>query len=194
MNRLDYITEKVPRLFTDRHAKLMYGLIRWMNIRSAVEVGAFHGYCSLHITEAIKENGGGKLTVIDDFSLQSDAAAIHNNFARAGLADILEIRAGKSTEVEWPRAEFAFIDGDHSLDGCLHDCNQAISNGAKVVCIHDTVGWWGPRDYVEEFRKQSEGTWDVIEGNFDSGFAVMVYREPKPPVQYSKADFPSGAV
>jgi predicted O-methyltransferase YrrM len=173
----------------------MYGLCLWHRVRSAVEVGAYHGYCSLHIAQAIKENGGGKLTVIDDFSLDTNAAAIHNNFARAGLADTLEIVSGKSVDVKWPSpVDFAFIDGDHSLEGCLHDCNKAIECGAKIVCIHDSVGWWGPRGYVEVFREQSKGLWDVFEGNFDSGLAVLVSREKKPDVQYSEKDYPAGAV
>lgn len=194
MNYLDIITDGIPRLFTDRHAKLMYGLCRWFNVRSAVEVGAFHGFCSIHIAQAIKENGGGKLTVIDNFSLQNDAAAIHNNFAKAGLADILEIRAGDSkSDSLWPfRTEFAFVDGDHSYNGCLNDCNQAIQRGARIVCIHDSVGWWGPRGYVEQFRKESGELWDVFEGNHDSGLAVLVKREVKPDPIYSEAEYPSG--
>lgn len=193
MSFLDNLTTGVPRLFTERHAKLMYGLCRWLDVRNAVEVGAFHGYCALHIAQAIKENGGGTITVIDDFSLDNDAAAIHNNFQRAGLADTLKIISGDSREVKWPYGiDFAFIDGDHSLDGCVNDCNKAISAGARCLAIHDSVGWWGPREYVEMARKQGEGMWDVFEANHDSGLAVMVKREEKPPVIYSEEEYPSG--
>lgn len=193
MNQLELLTRDVPRLFTERHAWLMYGLCKWLNVRSAVEVGAYHGFCSLHIAQAIKENGGGRLTVIDEFSLNNDAAVIHNNFAQAGLADILQIVSGDSREVAWPKSvDFAFIDGDHSFEGCLFDCNTAIEHGARVVCIHDTVSWWGSRRYVEEFRRITQSDWDIFEGVHDSGLAVLVKREPKGGLTYTEESHPSG--
>lgn len=189
------MTENIPRLFTERHAMLIYGLCRWLGVRNAVEVGAYHGYVTIHMAQAIKENGGGKMYVIDDYSLQDTACHIHNNMARAGLSDMLNMIHGDSMQVAWPRPiDFAFIDGNHSFDACLSDCNKAIENGAKAVAIHDTVGWWGPREYIEVFREKSGELWDVFEGNFDSGLGVLVKREPKPEPLYTQESHPTGLV
>ncbi len=195
MNTLDLATRNVERLWTDRHAWLMYGLVRWLQPRSVVEVGAWHGFCTMHLAQALKDSGGGQITVIDDFSLGNAASTLHNNLASIGCADMLTILSGKSAEVVWPKkVDFAFIDGDHSFEGCLHDCNKSIEAGAQCLCIHDTQGWWGPMDYVETFREQAKGTWDVIESNFDSGFAVLLKREPKTAPFYTEKDYPKGCV
>ena len=195
LDRTVTIAEGIERLHTSRHAWVMYGLIRSLCPHSVVEVGAWHGFCTLHLAQALEDNGAGVVTVIDNFSLQNDAVAIHNNLNRAKLGHRLNIINGKSSEVQWPaQVDFAFIDGDHSLQGCLDDCNKAIQRGAVCVCIHDTVGWWGPRDYVEMFRKESAGQWDVMEFGYDSGFTVLLKQFPKPPVFYSEKDYPEGHV
>lgn len=196
MNNLEQLTRDIGRLHTSRHAWLMYGLCKWLNVRSALEIGAWHGFCSVYIATAIKENGGGLLTIIDDFSLQNDCAALHNNLRIAGVSDMVEVISAPSdtiTELKSP-VEFAFIDGDHSLNGCVKDCNLAIEHGAHTLCIHDTVGWWGPRDYIEIMRDQGAGHWDVIEGYHDSGLAVLRKRQPKPEPIYSEAEYPAGCV
>lgn len=173
----------------------MYGLVRWLRPETVVEVGAWHGFSTMHLAQACQDNGFGTVYAIDDFSLGNSGAVIHNNLQKAGLSHRLVLVPGKSTDVTWPgKVDFAFVDGDHSLQGCLHDCNKAIERGARCVCIHDTVGWWGPRDYMDLFREQAVGTWDCIEGNFDSGFAVLVRREDKPDPTYTEESHPSGSV
>lgn len=195
MSELELLTSGINRLFTERHAWLMYGLCKWTQARRAVEIGAFHGFTSVFIAKALKENGGGRLTIYDDFSLQNDCATLHNNLQRAGVADIVTIKAVDSQKVQRiDPVDFAFIDGNHSLEGCLHDCNLAIEAGAKCVAIHDTVGWWGPRKYLELFREQSGELWDVFEGNFDSGLGVLMKREPKPEPHYTRETNPDGLV
>lgn len=173
----------------------MYGLVRWLEPKHIVEVGAWNGYCTIHLAQACEDNGFGEVTVIDDYSLGNAASEIHNNLHRLGLANRLKLISGKSSDVVWPdKVDFAFIDGDHSLDGCVGDCNKAIERGAKCLVIHDTVGWWGPRDYVEIMREQGQGAWDVIECNFDSGLAVILKREDKPAPFYSEEEYPQGHV
>jgi len=195
INHLDIATKDVQRLHTTRHAWLMYGLVRWLHPQVIVEVGAWHGFCTMHLAQALEDNGFGEIHVIDDYSLGNAASEIHNNLAKVGLAQRLRLISGKSTEVKWPdKVDFAFIDGDHSFEGCEHDCAAAMVRGAKCICIHDTTGWWGPRDYIESVRTQTGHNWDLIDQNFDSGFAVMVLREEKPPVFYSEEAYPQGHV
>jgi len=188
-------TRGVERLWTTGHAWVMYGLVRSLKPASIVEVGAWAGFCTMHLAQACEDNGFGHVTVIDDYSLGKVASDIHNNLQSIGAAQRVTLLSGKSTEVKWPATvDFAFIDGDHSYEGCLHDCNQAIERGAKCVCVHDTVGWWGPRKYVETIRAQGKGVWDVIEFSYDSGFAVILRVEQKPEPMYSEKDFPQGHV
>lgn len=195
MDTLSIVTRNTPRLHTTRHAKLMRGLVGWLQPENIVEVGAWAGFCSVHLATALEENGKGHLWVIDDYSLGTGSTQIHNLFQEAGVAHRLTIIQGKSTEVQWPaRVDFAFIDGDHSLEGCLHDCNQAIERGATCVCIHDTQSWWGPKQYLELFRRDAGDEWDVMECQFDQGFTVLKRREPEIPVYHSEQDYPNGHV
>ena len=73
---------------------------------------------------------------------------------------------------------------------CRSDAIKAVERGAKCLCFHDTVHWWGPRQFIEE---NHEG-WGVIEANFDSGFGVMVKKEAKPECMYSQENYPTGEV
>lgn len=192
---LDLATKNVDRLHTERHAWLMYGLVRWLQPKHIVEVGAWHGFSTMHLAQALKDIGGGEITVIDDFSLGNSATVIHNNLKSIGCADMLHILSGKSTDVQWPRrVDFAFIDGDHSFEGCLYDCNKAVDLGARCICVHDSYGWWGPRLYTQMMREQGKGVWDVFECDFDSGLAVFVRKPDLPPCIYTEKDYPQGHV
>jgi predicted O-methyltransferase YrrM len=188
------VAAKLPRLFTERHAWMLYGLVRWLRPETVVEVGSYHGFTALHLLQALEDNDRGQLFCIDDYSLADSTATIHNAAQECGLGHRLRLVSGNSREVEWPRRiDLAYIDGDHSLDGCLADCNKAIERGATCIAIHDTVSWWGPRDYVEMMREAGAGSWDVIEATHDEGLAVLMKRPTdKPAPTYSQEEFPSG--
>lgn len=175
---------------------MLYGLVRELGPDSIVEVGAFHGFCTMHMAQALEDNGHGIITVIDDYSLEGTSAVhIHNNLNEAGLGHRLNLIDGDSRNVEWPsRVDMAFIDGDHSFEGCLSDCNKAIERGAYCVCIHDTVGWWGPRQYMEAFHQTNKGEWQYLDFPHDSGFAILLRNFPKGPEGYSEKDYPLGHV
>jgi len=147
---------------------------------------------SAHIAQALKEIGGGDLYIVDDFSLPgSNAAIVHNHLTMLGLTEGVYIMQGKSTEVEFATSiDFAFIDGDHSLAGVSHDFDLAAKLGAKCIVIHDTVSWWGPRNFTE---KNIEG-FSKIEFPYDEGLAVYMKTFTKPPVSYSEAEFGTGVI
>lgn len=195
---LDLFWEAVQTLDgigSKRHAEMLHGLIRWLQPESVVEVGSWRGYTAAWMAFGLAENGQGRLFCIDDFSLPGgDEERLRGNLDRCGLLDrVTIVNARSQNPAAWPhRVDMAFIDGDHSYEGCKGDVNRAIERGAWCVCVHDTVGWWGPRDWLDELRGNRD--WDVIEGLFDSGMAVCLKRLPKPPVEYSKEDWPTGAI
>jgi len=191
---------QVPGLATERHAQLMYGLCRWLGVRKAVEVGAYKGKCSVWIARAIQDNGGGLLSIIDDFSLEPRTEAVLTASLEAcGVSHTCEIvRADSQKLGAFPECEFAFIDGDHSLEGCKRDAEKARDAGARCIAFHDTHAWWGPRDFIAMVRKGkcawNTGNWDVLEANHDEGFSVLLRREPKPDVKYSQERCPDGCI
>jgi predicted O-methyltransferase YrrM len=77
-------------------ATLLYMLARAMKARSAVEFGTSFGISTLHLAAALKDNGGGR--VIGSEFEPSKVASARASMAAAGLADLVEIRAGDALE------------------------------------------------------------------------------------------------
>lgn len=184
--------EQIPNLHFQRHSKLLYGLIGWLQPQSIVEVGAYRGYVTCHIAKAIKDFGLEQTTfvVIDNFSLHDNGGHdIHNALVHGGVNDIdVVIMAGDSkNQYLWPhRVDLALIDGDHSEEGAEADFVSAANRGAYCIVLHDTVGWWGPRNLMDRIRAGEFGEWDVLDVPFDSGLGVCIRRTEKPPTTYTQ--------
>jgi hypothetical protein len=194
------LVQQVPSHGTERHAQLLYGLVRWLNPATVVEVGACHGYTSCWLARALQDNREADpdrqergLIVIDDYSLQPKAElAFWHNVGLTQVSDVVHVAKGNSREVEWPeRVDFAYIDGDHSFEGCRFDVEKAIAQGARCIALHDTQSWWGPRRYVEEAFPEG---WTEISVAFDQGFTVMMKRPEKPPAYFTEEKYPTGAL
>jgi len=182
--------KQIPTLFTHNHAHIIYGLIRWLRPQSALEVGSFHGFITAVMAKAIEDNfNDGVMYAIDDFSLGTSAAILHNNLLNLGLAHVVAIIDGDSQKVEWPPCDFAFIDGDHSYTGVLADVEKAISMGVNCFVLHDTQSWWGVNDFI---KKAIEGgyVWshqfDLIHVGFDEGLAVFLRKPAQQSPKYTQ--------
>lgn len=177
----DHVLKETLGWGTARHAWLVYGLVRWLQPKVVVETGALCGYMTLHILKGLEENGFGHVYAIDPFIERGSGAQLHNTCQRAGLSHRLTILDGRSEDVPWPSlVDMAVIDGDHSHEAVVYDCNQAVGRAASCLCLHDTYELSGPRDYVDRFASEAPEDWGLIEGVFDYGFSVFVKRG-KPP-------------
>jgi predicted O-methyltransferase YrrM len=76
--------------------KLLYMLARANGARAIVEFGTSFGISTVHLAAALRDNGGGKL-VGGDLEPKK-AAHARDNLAKAGLADLVEIREGDALE------------------------------------------------------------------------------------------------
>ncbi len=197
--------ERIVRAGTTRHAKLLYGLVRWLRPKRIVEVGTWHGYTAVWMARALQENGAGELYCIDDFTLGCGGdmldgggvlGILQDHISRCFVGEVISILPGHSSQVPWPEGvDLAYIDGDHSEAGCQLDINRAIEAGAQCIVFHDTVSWWGPRRCVERYRRFAEETgFDLIEGGFDEGLAVLMRPPEKGPETYTQEQFPTGAI
>lgn len=77
-------------------ANLMYMLARSMGAVSAVEFGTSFGVSTLHLAAALKDNGGGRVITSEFEPSKVDRAQA--NFEAAGLADLIELRAGDALD------------------------------------------------------------------------------------------------
>ena len=76
--------------------KLLYMLARATRARTIVEYGTSFGLSTLHLAAALRDNGGG-LLIGTEFE-PTKLAHARGNLARAGLADLVEIREGDALE------------------------------------------------------------------------------------------------
>jgi caffeoyl-CoA O-methyltransferase len=94
-------------------AGLLTLLTRLVGARTAVEVGTFTGFSALAIARGLAD--GGRLICFDISAEYTDIARRY--WARAGLADRIELRLGPAAErvkelPAEPVVDFAFIDAD----------------------------------------------------------------------------------
>jgi predicted O-methyltransferase YrrM len=77
-------------------ARLLYMLARATGARHVVEFGTSFGLSTLHLAAGVRDNGGGKV-ITTEFE-PSKVEHARANFAEAGLAGLIEIRAGDALE------------------------------------------------------------------------------------------------
>jgi predicted O-methyltransferase YrrM len=73
-------------------AEFCYGLCRAIGATRMVEFGTSFGVSTLYLAAALRDNGGG--TVIGTEHEPAKAAAARANFAKAGLAEFVDLREG----------------------------------------------------------------------------------------------------
>jgi predicted O-methyltransferase YrrM len=103
--------DRIQALHPDS-GRLMYVLALARRAKSMVEVGTSHGYSTLWLAAAARANGGRVVTC--DRNMERLAAA-RQNFADAGLSDVIEILEGDARETLRGRSEpvdLLFIDSE----------------------------------------------------------------------------------
>ncbi|WP_026416397.1 O-methyltransferase [Actinomadura oligospora] len=76
--------------------QLLHLFARSIGARTVVEFGASFGISALYLASAVRDNGGGRVITTE---FQADKARrARENFAAAGLDDIIELREGDALE------------------------------------------------------------------------------------------------
>lgn len=147
-----------PSSLAPSQGKQLFDFIIDSKPENVVEIGSYIGVSSLWIGAALEKNGGGSLSAIDLFlpkipNLPHHCGFIDDSFAyarnhadAAGLSKF--IRFYKVLSWQFARdirryiqkdIDFLFIDGDHSVIGCLDDFvtfYPFVREGGKIL-LHD---------------------------------------------------------
>jgi len=194
---------EVPCAGGQRHGVILHALVRWLRPKVVVEVGSFMGHSACWLARALQENAAGlpteepgELYCIDDWSLSMGMDTrflLGVHLGRCQVNDRVTLLDGKSDKVGWPYPiDLAFIDGDHSFDGCKGDVERAMEGGAECIVVHDVADWWGPRRWLAEFERSAE--YRTLSVGFDGGLAVAMRCPVLPEERFTQREYPAGQV
>jgi hypothetical protein len=117
---------------------------------NVLEIGTRAGISTAALLLGVEENGGHVWSVdIDDCS-QVFAGHPQWTFIHS---DSRQIKSNAFGNDGMPAFDLLFVDGDHSLEGCLNDLIDYGSN-SKIIMVHDTDcpdTFPGVRQAVEKF-------------------------------------------
>lgn len=165
-----------PASLPPSQGRQLYELVLAAAPRRAVEIGSFLGVSTLWMASALRRLGGGQVTAVDVFEPRLPFAPTHCGCildpagfvaaaaARAGVAAHVMLAPGDSrafarglTPRDHGSIDFLFIDGDHSVGGCLDDFLTFlpfVRVGGQIL-LHDThparCGWPGPRHVLDHY-------------------------------------------
>jgi predicted O-methyltransferase YrrM len=137
-------------------ALLLYILARSSGARTIIEFGTSFGVSTLHLAAALRDNGGGRLVGTEFESTK--VAQARANIAVAGLADLVEIRAGDALETlatDLPeKIDLVLLDGAKGLyPKVLSLLEPRLRTGTLVVADNAD---WSP-EYLARVRDPAAG-------------------------------------
>jgi predicted O-methyltransferase YrrM len=178
--------------------KLLWMLARVQGARSVLEIGTLGGYSTIWLARALPE--GGRLVSLESEPMHAEVA--RNNIARAGLANLVEVRVGRAQEtlpqlVAEGRGPFdlIFIDADKvsyaeyfawalklSRRGSLIIADNIVRKGAVVNAASEDANVQGVRRFNEVLAAESRVSATAIQTvgskGYD-GFAIaLVHANP----------------
>jgi predicted O-methyltransferase YrrM len=127
---------------TPNQGKLLHVLARAIGAKRILEVGTLGGYSTIWLARALTP--GGKLITLEHEPKHADVARA--NVARAGLADVVEIRLGKAIE-SLPRIaaegggpfDLVFIDADKPGNADYFAWAMKLTRVGSLIIVDNVV-------------------------------------------------------
>ena len=130
--------------------KFLSLLTQMSGAKNVLELGTLGGYSSIWFAEALKANGGGKVTSIEIDPARREVSIENLKYAGVGVPEEVEVLLGAGLEV-LPRLEqeiqnkrrekfdFVFIDADWDNQWAYFDWGVKLSKGEGSVVYVDNV-------------------------------------------------------
>jgi predicted O-methyltransferase YrrM len=113
----------------------LYALVRGAAPGSVVEFGTSFGISTIYMAAAIRDRGRGSIVTTELHA--GKAGTARDNFERAGLLDVIDVRVGDALETLKnlnPDVSVVFLDGwKHLYLPVLQMLERALSPGALIV-------------------------------------------------------------
>lgn len=159
--------------------KFLYGFISLIKPRRIVEIGTHYGLSAIAMALALRDEGLTKSRILSIDIACHVLEVAKKHLEQLGLQKYVQLVCGDSSIIgEYSRFDVAFIDGDHSYEGCLKDFNN-VKDKATYILIHDAAILEGISRAVEEIRTREK--YEVFNMNIgDKGeqwsYGKVVYR------------------
>lgn len=139
-------------------ADLIYGMVRGLRPKIVLETGTHKGRSTRAICEALLKNGQGHLWTVDmqDHGLLTSGAIRENEkpFVTQIIGHMPEAYDGEPL-LSLQGIDFAFIDGDHSLEGVKSDMEYVRAHMADrchvMVENADDLDWPDVKEYFSQY-------------------------------------------
>ena len=143
-------------------ARFLYSIVRHSRAKTIIEIGVFHGAGSLSLSQAVDENGGGELHLVDiskDF-LQDVSKKIENKKWKIKIFQHHLKTNEENDVINFPETDVLFVDACHTYEAVKNDLRKyqpLVSKGGFLI-LHDTVFHQGPRRVaLEMFENGFQG-------------------------------------
>jgi predicted O-methyltransferase YrrM len=139
----DSAAEGLPAInVSPNQGKLLQLLARAQGARSILEIGTLGGYSTIWLARALPE--GGRLVTLEFEPRHAEVA--RSNIARAGLADVVDIRLGPALET-LPRLvadglgpfDFVFIDADKENTADYFAWSLKLTRRGSMIIVDNVV-------------------------------------------------------
>ena len=178
-----------PISVSPSQGKMLHVLARAQGARQILEIGTLGGYSAIWLARALP--GGGRLITLEADPLHAEVARA--NLARAGLADIVEVRVGPAQDT-LPRLraggdgpfDLIFIDADKSgypdylswslrlsRPGTMIIADNVVRDGAVADSASRDVNVQGVRRFYEILAGETRVTATAIQTVGAKGYDGM---------------------
>ena len=120
------------------HGKLLWLLARMLGAKRILEIGTLGGYSAIWLARGLAP--GGRLITLE--ALEKHATVARKNLARAGLADVVEVRVGSALDTLpqlQERFDLAFIDADKQNNPEYFRWALELSRPGSVIVVDNVV-------------------------------------------------------
>ncbi|HKO22564.1 MAG TPA: O-methyltransferase [Candidatus Eisenbacteria bacterium] len=122
--------------------KLLHIIARAMGVRSALEIGTLGGYSTIWIARALL--GGGRMITLEADPKHAEVARA--NIARAGFAEIVDVRVGKALDT-LPKLQaenqgpfdLVFIDADKVNIPQYYEWSLKLTRPGSLIVVDNVV-------------------------------------------------------
>jgi predicted O-methyltransferase YrrM len=128
---------------------LLYDLARMFQAKRIIEVGIYKGASSLTLAQALADNGGGEIHLVDISA--ENLADVHSKINELDKLVTVHLHHGDSVAIAGqgilPQSDLVFLDADHRYEPVQNDIASYLPLVATggILVIHDTVMWEGTR-------------------------------------------------